>query len=61
MAIAALTVAAAASGGGVAALAMKKLRGTTGVGETNPTTETTDAHPGALITSREFGEQSRCS
>jgi hypothetical protein len=36
----ALIVAGATSGGGLAALAMKKLRGTTGAGETDPTTRT---------------------
>ena len=40
LATAALIVAGATSGGGLAALAMKKLRGTTGAGEADPTTQT---------------------
>ena len=40
LAAAALIVAGATSGGGLAALAIKTLRGTTGAGETDSTTQT---------------------
>jgi len=40
IATAAVIVAGATSGGGLAAPAMKKLRGTTGAGDTAPTTTT---------------------